>query len=329
MSTAHPASVATARPASSIKNLPVSLFAAVMGLAGLTLAWRGATNLLGADPAIATGFGMLSVLAFLAVGLGYLAKFTKYPDAVRAEFVHPVVGNFFGSMTISFLLLSSVLAEWSETLHQLVWSIGTIATLVISYVVVSRVLKGMTSPANVVPGWLIPGVATLDITVTGATMPMAWAPQVNLIALAIGTVVAVVFFTMIVSRLIHGEPLPAGMIPSLVVLMAPFEVGFLAYTAITQQVDMFAAILFWFGLFIFLVVAVRVFRPSVPFVPAWWGISFPLAALSNAALKYASINGGIALMVLAGLILAFLTVAIAVLFVRTMHSLFSGKLLSA
>jgi len=329
MSTASPSVAASSGQTTSIKNLPVSLFASVMGLAGLTMAWRGAASLFGADPAIGTGLGMLTVLVFLAVGLGYLVKFTRYPAAVRDEFMHPVAANFFGSMTISFLLLSSVLAEWSESLHQLVWTIGTIATLVISYVMVARVLKGKTNPANVVPVWLIPGVATLDIAVTGATMPMAWAPQVNLIALALGTVVAVAFFTMIFSRLVHGDPLPIGMIPSLIVLMAPFEVGFLAYTAITQQVDMFAAILFWFGLFIFLVVAVRVFRPSVPFVPGWWGISFPIAALSNAALKYASVNGSMPLMWLAGLILAFLSIAIAVLFVRTLHSLFSGKLLSA
>lgn len=329
MSSATPAAVLPAAGTASIKNMPVGLFAAVMGMAGLALAWRGASSLLGASPAIASGLSVLSVLVFLAVGLGYLAKFTRHPDAVRKEFTHPIAGNFFGSMTISFLLLSAVLAPWSEALQQLVWSIGTIATLAISYIMVSRVLKGRTDPANVVPVWLIPGVASLDIAVTGATMPMAWAPQVNLIALAIGTMVAVVFFTLIVGRLIHGEPLPAGMLPSLVVLIAPFEVGFLAYTAITHQVDMFAAVLFWFGLFILLVVGVRVFRPSNAFSPAWWGISFPLAALSNAALKYASVNGSIPLTVLAGLILAFLTIAIAVLFVRTLHSLFSGKLLSA
>jgi len=328
MSTANLSATAAAS-GSSVKNLPVNLFAAVMGLAGLTLAWRAATGVFGVSEAIAQGISVVTVLAFIAMALGYLAKWGKYTQAVRDEFNHPIASNFFGSMTIAVLLLSSVIAPWSESLQQFVWSVGAIATLVLSYIVVSRVLSGKVAAANVVPAWLIPGVASLDIVVTGATMPMTWAPQLNLIALAIGTIVAVVFFVMIFSRLVHGDPLPAGMIPSLLVMMAPFEVGFLAYTNFTHQVDVFSALLFWFGLFMTLVVGARVFRPSVPFAPTWWGISFPLAALSNAALKYASVNGTMPLLLLAGLILAFLTVAIAVLFVRTLYSLFSGKLLSA
>jgi len=329
MSTASPAAVATPASTTSIKHLPVNLFASVMGLAGLALAWRGATGTFGASTAIASGIGVVSVLTFVAMVLGYLAKWSKFPQTVRDEFTHPVLGNFFGTITIAVLLLSAVVAEWSVPLQQFVWTVGAISTLVLGYIVVSRVMRGKMAASNVVPAWLIPGVASLDIAVTGATMPMAWAPQLNLIALAIGTGVAVVFFTMIFSRLVHGDPLPNGMIPSLMVLIAPFEVGFLAYTSVTHQVDMFAALLFWFGMFMTLVVGVRVFRPSVTFAPSWWAISFPLAALSNAALKYASVNGSMPLLVLAGLILAFLTIAIAVLFVRTLYSLFSGKLLSA
>ena len=323
------ASATSPASAASIKNLPVNLFASVMGLAGLTSAWRGASSMFGASGAIANSIGVVTVLAFIAMAAGYLVKWSRFPQAVSAEFTHPVIGNFFGTVTIAVLLLSSVIAPWSVTAQQLVWTVGAVATLVLSYIVVARVMQGKMAGNNVVPAWLIPGVASLDITVTGATMPMAWAPQVNLIALAIGTMVAVVFFIMIFSRLVHGDPLPTAMIPSLMVMIAPFEVGFLAYTNITHQVDMFSALLFWFGLFMALVVGVRVFRPSVTFAPSWWGISFPLAALSNAALKYASVNGSTPLMILAGLILAFLTVAIAVLFVRTLHSLFSGKLLSA
>jgi tellurite resistance protein len=329
MSASSPTAAAIPTSTASVKNLPVNLFASVMGLAGLTQAWRGATSVFGASAAIANGIGVVSVLVFLAVGLGYLAKWTKFPQAVRDEFTHPVLGNFFGTVTIAVLLLSSVIAPWSVPLQKFVWSVGAIATLVLSYIVVARVMQGKMAANNVVPAWLIPGVASLDIAVTGATMPMAWAPQVNLIALAVGTMVAIVFFTMIFSRLVHGDPLPTGMIPSLMVMIAPFEVGFLAYTNITHQVDMFSALLFWFGMFMTLVLGVRVFRPSVTFAPSWWAISFPLAALSNAALKYASVNDSTPLLVLAGLILAFLTIVIAVLFVRTLHSLFSGKLLSA
>lgn len=325
------ASSAAALPASraSIQNLPVNLFAAVMGLSGLALAWRIAAKAFGADIAIANSIGALAILAFLAIAAGYLVKLMRYPDTVRKEFAHPVSGNFFGTIAISLLLLSALVDSYSTALQQALWTLGAAATVALSFIVVSRLLRGNAAPNSAVPAWLIPGVATLDIAVTGASMPMDWAHEVNLLAVAIGSVLAVVLLVLIFSRLVHSEPLPAGMTPSLMVLVAPFEVGFLAYVNLVQQVDMFASMLFYFGLFMFVVVSPRVFRRSVPFAASWWAIGFPLAALAIAALKYAAATGSGVLTLLAAMLLAILTAAIAILLVRTLHALFSGKLLSA
>ncbi|MNF84478.1 potassium-tellurite ethidium and proflavin transporter [compost metagenome] len=170
-------------------------------------------------------------------------------------------------------------------------------------------------------------MATLDIAVTGAHMPMAWAPELNLFAMAVGAALALIFFTSIFPRLVHQEPLAKGMIPSLMILVAPFEVGFLAYTNLFG-IDRFAAMLFYFGLFLAVVLGFKVFRRDVPFAPSWWAISFPLAALANAALKYAHVQGGLPLQVIAWAILLFLTVALAVLTWKTLVSLVRGKLLA-
>lgn len=308
----------------SLKNLPINLFGSVMGIAGLALAWRGAAHLFGSSPLIADGIGALSLLVFAVLAASYLLKWASFPAAVRAEFSHPVAGNFFGTVTIAILLLSGVVSPWSGPLQKLLWVVGTLATLVLGYVVASRVLQGNMAPANVVPAWLIPGVASLDIAVTGG----AWGHEMNMLALGIGTAIAIVFYALIFSRLVHGDPLPAGMAPSLMVMIAPFEVGFLAYANVTQHVDMFAAMLFYFGLFMFLVMAPRVFRRSVPFGAGWWGISFPIAALVNAAIKYAAVADSDAVTLLAAALLAFLTVTIAVLLLRTLYSLYTGKLLA-
>lgn len=316
-------------PTTSIKSLPVNLFGAVMGLSGLALAWNQAHRTLDAHAAIGQGVGMLAIAVFIVMSLGYLTKLIKFPEAVKNEFLHPIAGNFFGTITIGILLISSVIGTYSEALQQWVWSIGTLSTLVLGMIIVARLLKGKVAAGDAVPAWLIPGVASLDIAVAGGSMPMAWTHEVNLFAVAIGAVVAVVFFVLIFSRLVHGEAIPTGMVPSLMIMIAPFEVGFLAYVNVTHEVDKFAAVLFYFGLFVFLVVSVRIFRPSVSFTPAWWAISFPMAALSNAALKYAAVVNSGPLWVIAIVILAFLSVAIAVLLVRTLHMLFSGRLLAA
>lgn len=299
-----------------------------MGIAGFSIAWRQASHEFGVSPLISEAAGILAIIVFLVLSAGYLIKAIKHPDAVVGEFRHPVAGNFFGTITIAILLLSSVVAELSQTLAEVIWIVGTIATIALCFTIASRLLHGKIDAAHAVPAWFIPGVATLDIAVAGGAMPMPWAHEINMFALAVGTMIALLFFTMIMSRMIHHEPLPAGMVPSLLILMAPFEVGFLAYTNFTQHVDTFSGLLFYFGLFIFLTLAPKVFRRGIPFASGWWAISFPMAALASASLKYSMFAQAWPVTVIAILLLAMLSIAIVVLFVRTLHILLNGKLLA-
>ena len=322
------ASARQARAQGSIRNLPVNLFASVMGLSGLALAWRLAHGSLGAPAFVGEAIGALALGVFVLLALGYLVKAARHPEAVRAEFSHPVSGNFFGTIAISVLLLSAVIAPYGPAAAKVVWTVGTLLTLGLGLIVVSRLLRGGTDDAHMVPAWIIPGVATLDIPVTGGQMPMAWAGEVNLLAAAVGTVLALVLLTLIVKRLAQHAPLAPLMTPSLMILVAPFAVGFLAYTNLVGEVDRFAALLFYFALFMFAVVAPRVFRPGVPFSPGWWAISFPMAALANAALKYAQAQSTWPLWAIAALLLAGLSVALAVLTVRTLRIALDGRLLA-
>lgn len=312
----------------SVRNLPVNLFASVMGLSGLAMAWRLAHDSLGAPAVVGEAIGAFALGMFLLISAAYLTKLAKHPDAVRAEFNHPIAGNFFGTIAISLLLLSAVIAPYGASVSHAVWSLGVVATFVLCFLAVSRLLKGQVDASHAVPAWIIPGVATLDIAVTGGHMPMDWAPEINLLAGAVGAMLALALFVMIVSRLVHREPLAVAMTPSLMMLMAPFAVGFLAYVNVVGGIDRFAALLFYFGLFMFVVIAPKVFRPSVGFSPNWWAISFPMAALANAALKYAEFRSSGPLWVLAVVLLAALTLALAILTVRTLQIALNGKLLA-
>ncbi|XHS76580.1 SLAC1 anion channel family protein [Burkholderiaceae bacterium UC74_6] len=325
----------TASPASSrtglgsVRHLPVNLFAAVMGLAGLSMAWRLVQHQYGFGGALGEGAGWLAVMLFVVLALGYLTKALLHPQVARAEFDHPIAGNFFGTIAISILLLSAVLRPYGQTLAEVVWTLGCVVTLGLGYHVFGRLLRGKSDAAHAVPAWLIAGVAALDIPVTGGHMTMAWAPELQLFAAAVGGMLGLLMFTMIGTRLIHHEPLSGPMVPSLMILVAPFEVGFLAYVNLVGGVDRFAALLFYFGLFMFVVLAPKVFLRGLKFGPTWWAIGFPVAALVNAALKYAAVHPSWPLQLVAGALVIFLTVALAVLLVRTLHLLLSGRLLSA
>ena len=299
-----------------------------MGVSGLASAWHQASHQFGTSPLIDEAIASIAVAIFVVLCLAYAVKVVRHPQVARSEFLHPIAGNFFGTVTIATLLVSSLVAPVSARASQVLWTIGAATTIALSFTIVSRLLRGKVDAGHSVPAWLIPGVATLDITVAGSTMPMAWAREVNLFSMAVGTMVALVFFTMIVSRLIHHhEKLANDMVPSLMILMAPFEVGFLAYTNFFQRVDTFAAMLFYFGLFIFFSLVFKIFKRSIPFAAGWWALSFPVAALSNAALRYAAHADYLPVTVLAVALLAFLSVLIAVLLLRTVDIVASGKLL--
>ena len=299
-----------------------------MGVSGLCLAWRQAGRQFGTSPWIAVAVGALAIAMFLLLCVAYAAKAALHPQAVRNEFRHPIAGNFFGTVSIAVLLISSVVAPSSATAAQALWVLGAASTIGLAFTLVSRLLRGKVDAGHALPAWLIPGVATLDIVVAGGAAPQAWARELNLFSLAVGTMVALVFFTMIMSRLIHHQEKLAGeMVPSLMILVAPFEVGFLAYTSFFQRVDAFAAMLFYFGLFIFLALVFKVFRRGIPFAAGWWALSFPLAALSNAALRYADHVRWLPVTVFALAMLAFLSVLIAVLLVRTTQIALDGRLL--
>ncbi|MFC3801222.1 SLAC1 anion channel family protein [Cohnella sp. GCM10012308] len=321
--------VAEFKPSSigSVQFLPVSLFASVMGFSGLSLAWREASMLFGISHVVADISGILAIGLFIAMTVGYLSKWTIYPQKVKDEFAHPVTGNFFGTITIAILLLSSVVGVYNRIAGQSIWVLGAATTLGLSYVFVARLFKGNRDPAHAVPAMLIPVVGTLDIAVAGGTMPFPWAHEINLLSLAIGGIVALIFFTLILSRLIHYAPIPAGITPSLMILVAPFEVGFLGYTNFEQRIDSVASVLFYFGLFLFVVLFFKVFKKSVPFGASWWGISFPMAALAIAALKYALYLRTWPLITIAAVVLAVLSFVLIVLLFRTLKMLLAGRLL--
>jgi tellurite resistance protein len=321
------AAIAPATP--SIRYLPIGFFGSVMSIAGLSLAWHLANKTYGVNIAVSNTIGIIALALFVILTLCYLIKLRRYPALVKQEFSHPVTGSFFGTVGISILLLSSVVGGYSAAAQLIVWIIGAAITIALSVVMISRLLNGNVAAASAVPAWLIGGVGSLDIVVTGGAFTAEWAREINLFAASVGGVSAIVFFILIFSRLIYREPLAEAMRPTEMILVAPFAVGFIAYVNLAHTVDVFAAMLFYFGLFLFAIIFCRLlFKPSA-FSPAWWATGFPLAALTIAGLMYSTAVGGRSLEFIAALLLFLLTVLIAGLALRTIHALIGGRLLTA
>jgi tellurite resistance protein len=316
-----------------LDNLPIGLFGSVMGLTGLSIAWRLAHAHFGAPAWIADVIGVVAIVVFVAVALGYTTKLLTAPDAVRAEFRHPIAGSLFGTLLISLLLLPIVVAPINVTLARTLWVVGAIAMNGFAWLIVSRWMSSRQQAAHATPAWIVPVVGLLDVPLAVPSLGLpadmyANVHQLMVLDLAVGLFFAVPLFTMIFSRLLFEEPMPDALQPTLLILVAPFAVGFSTYTVTTGDTGIFAQALYLLALFVLAVLLgrLRLLRGCCPFKFSWWSVSFPLAATSIAASRYATAFPGTIADAIALALLALATVAIAGLLVRTLIGLARGEL---
>ena len=323
-----PAALATAPARPRFDYLPVGLFGSVMGLTGLSVAWRLAHARYGAPEWIANGIGIAAVTAFVLLALGYAVKLMTAPAAVHAEFRHPIAGNLFGTILISLLLLPIVLAPLNLLLAQVVWGVGAAGMVAFAWMIVSRWMSDRQQVAHATPAWIIPVVGLLDVPLALPSLGLPPLHGVMVLGLAVGLFFAVPLFTLIFSRLVFEPPMPDALQPTLLILVAPFAVGFSTYVATTGQVDLFADALYVLTLFMLAVLLGRLRHlPSCcPFRVSWWAVSFPLAAAAIAALRFAAAEPGWITDAIGLGLLALASVTIAGLLVRTLVGVARGEL---
>lgn len=323
-----PATEAPAAPAPRFDYLPVALFGSVMGLTGLSVAWRLAAAQYGLPAPIADAIGWGALLAFLALALAYGAKAVTAWAAVSAEFRHPIAGNLFGTPLISLLLLPFVLHDLSPTLAAIAWIVGTGGMVGLALLIVGRWMGSRQQLAHATPAWMVPVVGLLDIPLA---VPLLGPPHTQMPAmfgLSVGLFFAGPLFTLVFARLVFDEPLPPAQRPTLMILVAPFAVGFSSYTATVGRINAFAEALFLVGLFVFAVLVGRLrdLPRCCPFRVSWWAVSFPFAAMATAALRYADHARAVPADILALTLLALATAVIAGLAIRTLVGIARGEL---
>ena len=328
MSTASQTPAAT-RSTNTLNQLPVALFGSVMGLAGLAVAWRLAHARFDMPLWIAESIGAVALAAFAVLAVAYLAKLVLHPDQVRAEFAHPIAGNMFGTPMISLLLMPLLLADSHPALARGLWYLGAAGMALLAWWMVMRWISVRQQPEHATPAWIIPVVGMLDIPL--AVPALGLTHQLHglmMFGTAVGLFFAVPLFTLIVSRLMFAEQFPEAMQPSLLILCAPFAVGFSAYTATTGGIDGFAAGLYMVMLFLLAVLLVRLRRLAqcCPFRVSWWAVSFPLAASASTAEKYAGFAQDPLTDAVAVVLLVFASAVIAALFARTVWGIARGEL---
>jgi tellurite resistance protein len=312
-----------AEPAQRLPHFPVSFFASVMGLAGLTLAWQRADRLF--DLAVSPWLAAFTAAVFVLLAGFYGAKALRHPQAVAKEFAHPVKLNFFPTISISLLLLAVVALPYATAVSLVLWAVGAALHLAFTLAVMGiwiRHTKFEVVHTN--PAWFIPVVGNIIVPIAGVAHGYT---EVSWFFFSVGLVFWVVLLTLVVYRVIFHPPLPERLLPTLFILIAPPAVGFIAWSELAGGLDAFARVLYYVGLFLTLLLAVqwRMFA-RLKFALSWWAYSFPLAAITLATLRMQRLTEAAGFRPLAWLLLAVLTVVLAGLVARTALAVKRGEI---
>lgn len=299
-----------------LQYFPVAWFAMIMGLGGLTIAWRKAEEILALPVSVSPWLMILATTLFALLAALYTVKIIRHRPAAAKEWDHPVKMNFVPTVSISLILLSITWLPVSAPYSKLLWLAGVGLHLFLTLHVITQWMhQSKFEIVHLNPAWFIPVVGNILAPIAG----VAHAPaEVSWFFFSIGLLFWLPLLTIILYRVIFHGSLPERLMPTLFILIAPPAVGFLSYLKLTGELDAFAHVLYHSALFFTLLLFTQLrWFTRLRFFLSWWAYSFPLAAITVATLAMFEHTGGIVFLRLSGILLGIATVVIAGLLART------------
>jgi len=313
---------------SFLEFLPVSLFGSIMGLSGLAFSWEWAEKIWSLNKLPGEIIGASAIFFFIVLSIAYLLKLVKYPALVKAEFNNPVSVSFFGTITISLLLIPGIILPYSQNLAIAIWVIGALLMGLFAWMVLRKWLDHQQEPTNALPVWIIPIVGTLDVPIVGSRLPITGIHEICLVFFSIGIIFTVILLPVIFSRLMFQAPMPVAIQPTLLILVGPLALAFSGYLSLTGILDTTASIFYYADLFILLLFGSKIIQIATccPFRVGWWAIGFPLVAITIASFRYAVNRHSSIYQIIPAILLTISTAVILFLLIQTFYKLFTNQL---
>ncbi|NVK20229.1 MAG: C4-dicarboxylate ABC transporter [Methylocystaceae bacterium] len=277
---------------SSLQFFPIPMFATAMGLSGLTIATHKLSWIFGEN----TGDLIFHILAYLTLGVyiavlaAYTIKSLRYPQAVLADWSHPIKISFFPAASISLLLLGVVFFTIDKDVSFFLWATGGFFQFFLSMAIINSWIDHPRYEINhSTPAWFIPVVGNIIVPVVG----VEHAPhEISWFFFAWGMLFWIILLTLIMNRLMFHGALAQKLLPTLFIFLAPPSIGFVSYVKLTGGLDSFGKILYYLAAFFFFLLVSRIHRMMrLKFSMASWAFTFPLAAFTIATHLMGTLTG--------------------------------------
>ena len=311
-----------------LEHFPVTLFSSVMGIGGLALAWRRAVRVWDVPAWTTQVLFWTALVVFVVVTALYLVKWVAHPAAARAELRHPIRMTFAPTTTIALLVLATAGQDLVPGFARVAWWVGAVGHLALTVLVLTAWFgRADIAIGQMTPAWFIPIVGNVVTPLAAqeiGSVELAW------FAYGVGMVFWLALLPLLLHRLLlHEAPLPAKLLPTLAIFIAPPSVALLSWGSLTGSVDDALGRILYAAAMVFVVLLVAQIGRlhSVPFALPYWAYSFPLAAASAAAIAMAGARPQGVYDVVAVVLLAVTTVLVAVVSALTLRAAARGQIL--
>lgn len=308
-----------------IKHFPVSFFSMILGMAGFTIAFQKAEQILQMPIHLSWYILMITILFFIIIAVVYLIKIIRFKEDVKNEFNHPIKLSFFPTFSISLLLLSVAFLSIDMVISKYLWLLGTIIHFIFTIKIISIWIQHTKFEIkHMNPAWFIPVVGNILVPVAGVSH---FSSEISWFFFSIGLFFWIALFIMFFNRIIFHNPLPDKLLPTLFILIAPPAVGFISLVKLTGEINEFSKILYYFGLFIvfLLFTQINLFR-KIKFYLSWWAYSFPIAAITIATILVFHETNIESFKYLSWTLFSVLNIVIILLLVKTTIAIFKKEI---
>jgi tellurite resistance protein len=298
-----------------------------MGLAGLAAAWHLGADLCGVPASIGDGLYVITAIIYLLL-LGVLAtRLVLSPQSVAAELNHPVRGSFYALVPISGMLLALGLEPQAREAAQVLFLVFLTATVLLGGWLTGRWIVGPLDDDSISPAYFLPTVAGGLIGGQGAAafglIGVGW------MSFGIGILCWLLLGSLVLNRLFIRPVLPATLVPTLAIEVAPPAVAANAYAVLTGgRLDAVAYMLAGYTLLMVLVqVRLLPLYRALSFAPSFWAFTFSYAAVASTTLRWIHVEHPVGATLMEYTVLGVITLFIGGITMRSLVALQQGRFL--
>ena len=315
--------------APALPLVPASFFGIVLGLLGLSAAWRAGSRLWDLPTLPADALALLGSVVWATVLVLFAAKWVLARETGLAEARDPIHCCFIGLAGVATILVSVAALSWSGAAALALFALGTAFSLVFGVWTNGTLWQGGRNPAMSTPVLYLPTVAGGFVAALGAAAHGF--PMLAQLAFGAGFFSWLAIESVLVHRLYTGEPLAPGLRPTLGIQLAPPAVGAVAALVVLGEAGrpLVAAMAGYALLQALVLLRLLPWIRRQPFVPGYWGFAFGATALATATLRLADTGADEGARLLAAVIFGAANIVIGAVTVGTLRLAWQGRLLPA